>query len=58
VAELLNYAKSLSCPEAQSLDEEAVEGCLNIDDDGPVAVQMTDSEICDMDVNEKFKGCQ
>jgi hypothetical protein len=40
VAELMNYAKCLSCPEVQSLNEKAVEECLNIDTDVPVALQL------------------
>jgi hypothetical protein len=41
VAELMNYTKGLSCPEAQPLDEEAVEECLNNDNDTPVVLQLT-----------------
>lgn len=34
-------AKGLSCPEAQSFDEEAVEECLNIDKNAPATLQTT-----------------
>jgi hypothetical protein len=52
VAKLMNCAKRLSCPEAQLLDTEAVEECLNIDNDAPVALQLKDSEICNIVINE------
>jgi hypothetical protein len=34
--DLLSYAKSLSCKEANLLDEETVAKCINIDEDVPV----------------------
>jgi hypothetical protein len=46
VNELLKYAKELTC-EAKLLDEEAVK-CLNVDNDAPVVLQLTDSEIVDI----------
>jgi hypothetical protein len=53
VADLMNYAKVWSCPAPRLLDEDAVEECFHIDDDVPVTIQLTDSEICDMVMNEK-----
>jgi hypothetical protein len=35
-----------------SWGEDAVKECLHIDDDAPVTVQLTDSEMCDMGMNE------
>ncbi|XP_018079558.1 jerky protein homolog [Xenopus laevis] len=45
VLELMNYARSLSCPEAQLIDEETMEESFNADTDAPVALQLPDGEI-------------
>jgi hypothetical protein len=50
-ASLMNYAKILSCPGTRLLDEDAPEVCIHIDDDVPVVLQLTGSEICDMVMN-------
>jgi hypothetical protein len=48
VNDLLKYAKELACEEAKLLDDEAVWEGLNVDNDAPVALQLTDSEIIDI----------
>jgi hypothetical protein len=53
IGDMMNYAKGLSCPRAHLLDEDAVEEYLHIDD-APVTLQLTDSEICDMVMNENI----
>jgi hypothetical protein len=50
-AHTLNYAKGLSCPGAQLLEEDTVEECLHTDD-ASVTLQLTHSEICDMVMNK------
>ncbi|XP_002941410.1 jerky protein homolog [Xenopus tropicalis] len=44
-SELMNYARSLSCPEARLLDEEAIEESFTADNDAPVALQLPDGDI-------------
>jgi hypothetical protein len=48
--DLLSCATSLSCEEVKLLDEETVHKCLNNDEDTPVLLKISYSEIVNMKV--------
>uniref|UniRef100_A0A0B7ALY1 HTH CENPB-type domain-containing protein n=1 Tax=Arion vulgaris TaxID=1028688 RepID=A0A0B7ALY1_9EUPU len=51
VAELMDYAKCLPCPEAQLLNDDMIQDYIRADNDVPVA-SFTDSEMCSFVKNE------
>lgn len=56
IQDLLNYAKSMTYTGKESLDEEAIEDCFNVDNDVPITHSLTDQEICDMVLNPENNG--